>query len=549
MLILYMKLTRNHQIGSITAEHAQKDIDDAMAMGLDGFAINVGDATKDFVPKTLGYLFSHAEAKGFKLYISMDVYASGDSCYNGGDSCNGPFDYQWIWDAHKGSSAYYQVNGKALISTFSSGGFHNDTWIKWKEGLANDMYFMPDFDETEGYYDAADGWWAYWGPIVDGIFSWESAWPERGGFGGKTPGDVTVDVPVIEGAHKRNKMYMMGLSPLQYKNSYGANVYRPGDLNMPKRMVNILAMDPQPDFVQFQTWNDGPESHYMGTIWPEQNTDFQPSFYASEDTWPHEGWQPLVSAFIKAYKSGATMMSVSPADGSVAVGAAWYRTILSDVSCPYDGESKYYSKPEGWDDGANYLYWSVILSPDAPYGYKVTVSGTEEHEQVLHAGLNYGYGAGDVKVGAQRVTLKDPSGNVIMTAAGGMCVTATCPSMIYNSNYQVLPFVEGEKEATCKKWPSLGDGEDCDNFSCASTGTPTDGDNWTKVTCENPGVTDASKDPAFRWNSVFTWEAWDWVIDQWKNGENDGDLKFVAQVSQLIFTLISCTFTNRLIGQ
>lgn len=34
-------------------------------------------------------------------------------------------------------------------------------WLhpEWKNGLANDMFFMPDFDETDGYYEAADAWW------------------------------------------------------------------------------------------------------------------------------------------------------------------------------------------------------------------------------------------------------------------------------------------------------------------------------------------------------------------------------------------------------
>lgn len=50
----------------------------------------------------------------------------------------------------------------------------------------------------------------YWGPIVDGIFSWESAWPDRNGFGGVSIGDVSVDMKPLAGAHAHNKAYMMG---------------------------------------------------------------------------------------------------------------------------------------------------------------------------------------------------------------------------------------------------------------------------------------------------------------------------------------------------
>jgi len=41
-------------------------------------------------------------------------------------------------------------------------------------------------------------------------------------------------------------------------------------------MANILSMATAPDWVVIQTWNDGPESHYIGNLWPEQNTDAQP---------------------------------------------------------------------------------------------------------------------------------------------------------------------------------------------------------------------------------------------------------------------------------
>jgi hypothetical protein len=30
---------------------------------------------------------------------------------------------------------------------------------EWKNSFAYTMYFIPDFDETLGYYEAADEWW------------------------------------------------------------------------------------------------------------------------------------------------------------------------------------------------------------------------------------------------------------------------------------------------------------------------------------------------------------------------------------------------------
>lgn len=31
-------------------------------------------------------------------------------------------------------------------------------------------------------------------------------------------------------------------------------------------MKNILGMPTQPDFIEYLTWNDGPESHYIGNL-------------------------------------------------------------------------------------------------------------------------------------------------------------------------------------------------------------------------------------------------------------------------------------------
>lgn len=56
---------------------------------LDAFALNFGDPYADFVADSLSYLFAAAEANDFKLFISMDLYAQGDTCYKSNTACNG----------------------------------------------------------------------------------------------------------------------------------------------------------------------------------------------------------------------------------------------------------------------------------------------------------------------------------------------------------------------------------------------------------------------------------------------------------------------------
>ena len=45
----------------------------------------------------------------------------------------------------------------------------------------NQIYFVPNFDNTNGYYSSDANWWNYWGKTVDGLFTWETVWPSAAG--------------------------------------------------------------------------------------------------------------------------------------------------------------------------------------------------------------------------------------------------------------------------------------------------------------------------------------------------------------------------------
>ncbi|KAK9369874.1 hypothetical protein V1509DRAFT_638557 [Lipomyces kononenkoae] len=350
----------HYMVGTVYQNHAQQDIDNAQAM--EGFALNIGDPSQDFVKTTLEYMFSYAAPVGFKLYVSMDVYAYGNSCYQEKKSCNGPFDYKWIFDAYIGSSAYYRVDNRPLISS----------------------------KQTQGT--------------------------------------------------SRSKK------------------------------------------------------------------------------WSHVAWRPLVSSFINAFRNGVSSLDMVPADGSLAVGAAWYKPIqVHTIACLFDGTSQYYDRPDGFYNGSDYLYWSVVFNSDQE-GYTVTVVGDGGNIVThLHSGLNMGYSSGVVSTGPQMIQLKDSSGTVLYTATGGMCVSGGCPLNIYMSNYQVVPLAKGDATAHCTLWTTdnpacMTPGEGCK----AVAGTTSAADDWQHVTCTNPGVTDANQNGSYRWNSRI------WIV-----------LSFPEQISNL----------------
>jgi hypothetical protein len=199
------------QVGNTDSDHVGTDIEDAIAMGLDGFALNIQCPGTDFADQLVtdmwSYIVNNVQSdRQFSVMISMDVYALG--------SCNGTvFDYVDYIKTTIGQSVNYMVDGKALVTTYSDGGLQNTTWEEFKESFTEtQIFFMPDFDNTTGYWTGDDGWWYYWGGVVDGLFSWESAWPpmgesaatQEGSYGG-----VARDDPVISGCEAHGAPYMM----------------------------------------------------------------------------------------------------------------------------------------------------------------------------------------------------------------------------------------------------------------------------------------------------------------------------------------------------
>ena len=83
-------------------------------------------------------------------------------------------------------------------------------------------------------------------------------------------------------------------------------------------------MQVSPDFIEIQTWNDGPEGHNIGNVWQEENHDLQPSFYMED----HSAWQPLIASFIDVWKKGGSVGDMRVPtyifpDNNVGFGAMW----------------------------------------------------------------------------------------------------------------------------------------------------------------------------------------------------------------------------------
>lgn len=129
-------------------------------------------------------------------------------------------------------------------------------------------------------------------------------------------------------------------------------------------MANILGMETKPTFIQVQTWNDGPESHNIGNLWPEQNSDAQPAYYMES----HDAWQPLITSFINAWKDDGFVSSMAPPSGTEGAGTMWYRSLPMDAKCSLDDgvingsmSKLFWEKPFGFDSGGDTVNWAIVI--------------------------------------------------------------------------------------------------------------------------------------------------------------------------------------------
>ncbi|KAJ5137789.1 hypothetical protein N7526_004022 [Penicillium atrosanguineum] len=400
----------------MTSAEAVTDVQDAMNAGFDGFALNTHtiSASDTWNTNALNYLFAAAAGTNFKLFISFDMSWGLDVTQLA--AFLAPYATQ---------NAYYKVNGKAFVSTYTGGTISNSAW---QTGFIQPLtstygitpYFVPNFDDFSGYPTGVFS--SY--PILSGVFSWESAWPSPG----TTPANVSdsVDAAALQQAHAAGKVYMMPLSSYQFKYlGSGQDWYRIGEINLPQRMGQILEL--QPDFVEVITWNDAGESHYVGDFWQEQIAGSTIGDYA--DGFDHKGWLQIITPFIKAYKAGATSLSQITPPSTKPVGSLWYRTLLTSASCS--------SSIANYQSARDAVNFAVIL-PSTGYTIKVYSNNKLIGSFVGQKGLNYNSVLGLAVGGGQMLQVVDSSNNIVASATGTKNVLSQSTNATCNWNYEVV---------------------------------------------------------------------------------------------------------------
>jgi glucan endo-1,3-alpha-glucosidase len=415
----------HYMVGDIQDAHVRQDIVDAKAFGLDGFAMNY-DQFQGWSNRTVDALFKHAdELGGFKLFFSFD-HAAG---YLNGN----PNQYADYFKSYSGRSSYFKFKDpktgvdKPLLSTFGGEKVPDSQWADFKNQVG-DVLIVPGFSEavpSTNFFDSRAN--------LNGVFNWNS-WPFDND--GKVTVSTTQDKLFQSAAHNTGRIFMMGMSPAQFKHLYNndgtsQNWYRRGEDNIEYRIGQVL--DLQPDIIQLQSWNDAGEGHYMGNIWTE-------ALYLQQikdltNGYDHKGYWQALTPFIQAWKRGdRTTANMVPLNDKRVQGAFWHHTLTVDGTCTNDKLKTSSSVTKLAEDAVS----GVVLVPKGKTNLVsvVNVDGKELGKTKLVPGYNNfkytGMGTGKVQL-----EVWDES---TMIAGGYGSIEVTRQAALCNHQFQVVGF-------------------------------------------------------------------------------------------------------------
>jgi glucan endo-1,3-alpha-glucosidase len=354
-----------------------KDIANAKAAGIDGFALNMGSDWWQAARVADAYAAA-TEAGGFTMFLSLDMTAMG--CGSVTDAAT----LVALVTTFGRSSAQTKHNGKVLVSTFSGEncnfgqGSTSDGWnVMFKQPLklvGTDIFFVPSVFSDPSTFASAS-----W---MDGELNWNSGWPMSA-----SPLDTSSDERYA--AALGSKEYMPAISPFFFTHfpTWGWNknwIYRSDDFLYARRWEQVIAMRDTVKFTEILTWNDYGESSYISPT-----VGALPS--GSEvwvDGFPHDALLDVTQYYAAAFKTG-----VYPAVTQDKV-IWWARPHPKAATATSD----YMPRPSRWEETEDNVYALVFSTGD---GVVTMTSGSNKETYAVSAGLNkikLGMSAGSVTI-------------------------------------------------------------------------------------------------------------------------------------------------------
>ena len=354
----YMVTNQDYQGNSDPTQEAkiaayEREIQQAQAAGIDGFALNVGGWLNQSYYIIYSAQMFEAAARlntGFKLMFSADM-CCGNAMADVEDMVR-----RFANDLRY-SQVYFKYNGEFVLTTFSGDAMGTAFWSQVKSDLASggnpststepsalaevagapsnapvSIFLVPAFfwgGEIPTTASVQQGF-NQWSPVIDGSFYWGIAGvPGSGGTLDQIPSSESYASVV----HGGGKLYIAPIC-LQF---WGANADRyfeySGAAGMRKMWMDAINVT-HPEWVELITWNDFIEGSYISPI--DDPNKYQFANFLDTTGVPsttlgyfhsHNGATALLPYFISWYKTG-----VQPTIGNDAI--YWFYRTQSQSSNP-----------------------------------------------------------------------------------------------------------------------------------------------------------------------------------------------------------------------
>jgi glucan endo-1,3-alpha-glucosidase len=379
-----------------SVEGFKREIQEAQAAGIDGFALNVGawNDTESYYKRRVAMMYDAAEqlGTGFKLFFSVDF----------GD----PTNILQMIEMYASRPASFRYQSNTVLSAYGwnnvpSQGWPGVDWTNIVNQLKQDGYpvfFVPFFfsdpvRELPAYADAAGVLSKYSG-LLDGVFYW--------GAGGLPEQLASSNAEYNRAARDFVKPFMASVAPTYW----GMNQYtlsrRYYEFNGGEGLAfqwNSIITN-RPDWVEICTWNDFNESTYVSPV-EDAGTYFAELQTPHRNT--HKGYLELSKWFISWYKTGQK----PPLDRDALF--YFYRTHSKDLTAANTNDVWV-----GWRTGDVQDTFNATVFLIAPAVLEIDSGGVRTTNSLV-AGMQH------VRTpfhpGTQRMTLRR-DGRVILTAQG-----------------------------------------------------------------------------------------------------------------------------------
>ena len=421
----------NRDYGGSVAGY-ERDIQDAQAAGVDGFALNIGWWSGANYKQDTASMFqaAHALGTGFKLFFSVDE--GSNNLTTQGMPASDILD---MVKTYGNDPSYFSYSGRSVLSTWGGEGpsisvahnfWLNQVLIPLRSAGFN-VYFVPLFSAK--YY--ASNWSAvypnptpqnisqsyqlWWKDIVDGLFQISVGPPTN-----PTNASLASQQAYAQLMHQNAKIFMSSVSPQYWGDiqggSRGYNEFHGGE-GLDIEWNSIINVQ-KPNWVELFTWNDFDESTYFSPIddvckyWPDVTGHRTLDFYKS-----HAGELALTKYYIQWYKTG-----VKPTATNDAI-YFFYRTQPMNMVATNDTRGPVASRTGGVQD---VIYVTAILPSAATL--QVTSGSTQQTFQLPAGNSSIRV---PFSVGSQTFTLSR-NGKQLLTKQGEP-VVSSAPE--YNFNY------------------------------------------------------------------------------------------------------------------